>query len=147
MNPSDYPSIQQMLDSLKYLREETFLLDERDETHLWVVSRWIDLLLDDTDYREMRNQPELLDEPDDCGMLVEFLPDLPGIGEGSKYIIEISHQGADDITITISDDCQYDTCKITQKNLYQLARMALVILLQTENLKTRERNKNEHPGK
>lgn len=147
MNPSDYPSIQQMLDSLKYLREETFLLDERDETHLRVVSRWIDLLLDDTDYREMRNQPELLDEPDDYGMLVEFLPNLPGIGEGSKYIIEISHQGADDITITISDDCQYDTCKITQKNLYQLARMALMILLQTENLKTREQNKNERPGK
>ena len=129
---TDHPSIQQMLDSLKYLREETTLLDERD-THLRVVSRWIDLLLDDTDYREMRNQPEFLDEPDDCGMLVEFLPDLPGIGEGSKYIIEISHQGADDITITISDVCQYDTCKITQKNLYQLARMALVILLQTEN--------------
>ena len=135
-----------MLDSLKYLREETTLLDERD-THLRVVSRWIDLLLDDTDYREMRNQPEFLDKPDDCGVLVEFLPDLPGIGEGSKYIIEISHQGADDITITISDDCQYGTCKITQKNLYQLARMALVILLQTENLKTRERNKNGHPGK
>ena len=143
---TDHPSIQQMLDSLKYLREETTLLDERD-THLRVVSRWIDLLLDDTDYREMRNQPEFLDKPDDCGVLVEFLPDLPGIGEGSKYIIEISHQGADDITITISDDCQYGTCKITQKNLYQLARMALVILLQTENLKTRERNKNGHPGK
>lgn len=130
---TDHPSIQQMLDSLMYLREETTLLDERDETHLRVVSRWIDLLLDDTDYREMRNQPELLGKPDDCGMLVEFLPDLPGIGEGSKYIIEISHQGADDITIIISDDCQDGTCKITQKNLYQLARMALVILLQTEN--------------
>lgn len=130
---TDHPSIQQMLDSLKYLREETTLLDERDKTHLRVVSRWIDLLLDDTDYREMRNQPEFLDEPDDCGMLVEFLPDLPGIGEGSKYIIEISHQGADDITITISDNCPYGTCKITQKNLYQLARIALVILLQTEN--------------
>lgn len=143
---TDHPSIQQMLDSLKYLREETTLLDERD-THLRVVSRWIDLLLDDTDYREMRNQPEFLDKPDDCGVLVEFLPDLPGIGEGSKYIIEISHQGADDITITISDDCQYGACKITQKNLYQLARMALVILLQTENLKTREWNKNERPGK
>lgn len=144
---TDHPSIQQMLDSLKYLREETTLLDERDKTHLRVVSRWINLLLDDTDYREMRNQPEFLDKPDDCGVLVEFLPDLPGIGEGSKYIIEISHQGADDITITISDDCQYGACKITQKNLYQLARMALVILLQTENLKTRERNKNERPGK
>ena len=144
---TDHPSIQQMLDSLKYLREETTLLDERDKTHLRVVARWINLLLDDTDYREMRNQPELLDKPDDCGVLVEFLPDLPGIGEGSKYIIEISHQGADDITITISDDCQYGTCKITQKTLYQLARMALVILLRTENLKTRERNKNEHPSK
>lgn len=144
---TEHPSIQQMLDSLKYLREETTLLDERDKTHLWVVSRWIELLLDDTDYREMRNQPEFLDEPDDCGLLVEFLPDLPGIGAGAKYIIEISHQGADDITITISDDCQCGNCKITQKNLYQLARMALVILLQTENFKTRERNKNEHPGK
>ena len=144
---TDHPSIQQMLDSLKYLREETTLLDERDKTHLRVVARWINLLLDDTDYREMRNQPELLDKPDDCGVLVEFLPDLPGIGEGSKYIIEISHQGPDDITIIISDDCQYGTCKITQKNLYQLARMALVILLQAENLKTREQNKNEHPGK
>ena len=131
-----HPSTQQMLDSLKHLREETTLLDEKDEKHLRVVSRWIDFLLDDTDYQEMRNQPELLDKPD-----------LPGIGEGSKYIIEISHQGADDITITISDDCQYGTCKITQKNLYQLARMALVILLQTENLKTREWNKNERPGK
>ena len=144
---TDHPSIQQMLDSLEYLQEETTLLDEEDEKHLRVVSRWIDLLLDDTDYQEMRNQPELLDKPDDYGTLVEFLPDLPGIGEGSKYIIEISHQGPDDITITISDDCQYGTCKITQKNLYQLARMALVILLQTENLKTREWNKNEHPGK
>ena len=144
---TDHTSIQQMLDSLKYLREETTLLDERDKTHLRVVARWINLLLDDTDYREMRNQPELLDKPDDCGVLVEFLPDLPGIGEGSKYIIEISHQGPDDITIIISDDCQYGTCKITQKNLYQLARMALVILLQAENLKTREQNKNEHPGK
>lgn len=95
----------------------------------------------------MRNQPELLGKPDDYGTLVTFLPDLPGIGEGSKYIIEISHQGPDDITITISDDCQYGTCKITQKNLYQLARIALVILLQTENLKTREWNKNERPGK
>lgn len=130
---TDHPSIQQMLDSLKYLREDTTLLDEEDEKHLRVVSRWINFLLDDTDYREMRNQPEFRDKPDDCGMLVEFLPDLPGIGEGSKYIIEISHQGADDITITISDDCQYGTCKITQKNLYQLARMALVILLQIEN--------------
>lgn len=130
---TDHPSIQQMLDSLKYLREDTTLLDEEDEKHLRVVSRWINFLLDDTDYREMRNQPEFRDKPDDCGMLVEFLPDLPGIGEGSKYIIEISHQGADDITITISDDCQYGTCKITQKNLYQLTRMALVILLQTEN--------------
>lgn len=136
-----------MLDSLKYLREETTLLDEKDEKHLRVVSSWIDLLLDDTDYREMRNQPEFRDKPDDCGTLVEFLPDMPGIGAGAKYIIEISHQGADDITITISDDCKYDACKITQKNLYQLARMALVILLQTENLKTRERNKNERPGK
>ena len=144
---TDHPSIQQMLDSLKYLQEETTLLDEKHEKHLRVVSSWIDLLLDDTDYREMRNQPEFRDKPDDCGTLVEFLPDLPGIGEGSKYIIEISHQGADDITITISDDCKYDACKITQKNLYQLARMTLVILLQTENLKTRERNKNEHPGK
>lgn len=144
---TDHPSIQQMLDSLTYLREETTLLDEEDEKHLRVVSRWINFLLDDTDYREMRNQPEFRDKPDDCGMLVEFLPDLPGIGEGSKYIIEISHQGPDDITIIISDDCQYGTCKITQKNLYQLARMALVILLQTENLKTRERNKNGHPGK
>ena len=130
---TDHPSIQQMLDSRKYLREDTTLLDEEDEKHLRVVSRWINFLLDDTDYREMRNQPEFRDKPDDCGMLVEFLPDLPGIGEGSKYIIEISHQGADDITITISDDCQYGTCKITQKNLYQLTRMALVILLQTEN--------------
>jgi len=136
-----------MLDSLKYLWEETTLLDEEDEKHLRVVSSWIDLLLDDTDYREMLNQPEFRDKPDDYGVLVEFLPDLPGIGEGSKYIIEISHQGADDITITISDDCKYDACKITQKNLYQLARMALVILLQAENLKTRERNKNERPGK
>lgn len=144
---TDHPSIQQMLDSLKYLWEETTLLDEEDEKHLRVVSRWIDLLLDDTDYREMLNQPEFRDKPDDYGVLVEFLPDLPGIGEGSKYIIEISHQGAADITITISDDCKYDACKITQKNLYQLARMALVILLQTENLKTRERHKNEHPGK
>lgn len=144
---TDHPSIQQMLDSLKYLQEETTLLDERDKTHLWVVSRWIDLLLDDTDYQEMLNQPEFRDKPDDYGTLVTFLPNLPGIGEGSKYIIEISHQGADDITITISDDCQYDACKITQKNLYQLARMALVILLQTENLKTREWNKNERPGK
>ena len=146
---TDHPSIQQMLDSLKYLWEETTLLDEEDEKHLRVVYRWIDFLLDDTDYQEMRNQPELLDKPDDYGTLVTFLPDLPGIGEGSKYIIEISHQGADDITITItiSDDCQYDACKITQKNLYQLARMALVILLRTENLKTRERNKNERPGK
>lgn len=144
---TDHTSIQQMLDSLKYLQEETTLLDERDEKHLRVVSRWIELLLDDTDYQEMRNQPELLDKPDDYGTLVTFLPDLPGIGEGSKYIIEISHQGADDITITISDDCKYDACKITQKNLYQLARMALVILLQTENLKTREWNKNERPGK
>lgn len=144
---TDHPSIQQMLDSLKYLQEETTLLDKKDEKHLRVVSSWIDLLLDDTDYREMQNQPEFRDKPDDCGTLVEFLPDLPGIREGSKYIIEISHQGAADITITISDDCKYDTCKITQKNLYQLARMALVILLQTENLKTRERNKNEHPSK
>jgi hypothetical protein len=144
---TDHPSIQQMLDSLKYLWEETTLLDEEDEKHLRVVSSWIDLLLDDTDYREMLNQPEFRDKPDDYGVLVEFLPDLPGIGEGSKYIIEISHQGADDITITISDDCKYDACKITQKNLYQLARMALVILLQAENLKTRERNKNERPGK
>lgn len=144
---TDHPSIQQMLDSLKYLREETTLLDEKDEKHLQVVSRWIDLLLDDTDYREMRNQPEFRDKPDDYGTLVTFLPDLPGIGEGSKYIIEISHQGPDDITITISDDCQYGTCKITQKNLYQLARMALVILLQTENLKNGEWNKNERPGK
>lgn len=144
---TDHTSIQQMLDSLKYLREETTLLDEKDEKHLRVVSSWIDLLLDDTDYREMRNQPEFRDKPDDCGTLVEFLPDMPGIGAGAKYIIEISHQGADDITITISDDCKYDACKITQKNLYQLARMALVILLQTENLKTRERNKNERPGK
>ena len=144
---TDHPSIQQMLDSLKYLQEETFLLDERDETHLWMVRRWIELLLDDTDYREMRNQPEFRDKPDDCGTLVEFLPDMPGIGAGAKYIIEISHQGPDDITITVSDDCKYDACKITQKNLYQLARMALVILLQAENLKTRERHKNEHPGK
>ena len=144
---TDHPSIQQMLDSLKYLREETTLLDERDITHLRVVSSGIDLLLDDTDYWEMQNQPEFLDKPDDYGTLVTFLPNLPGIGEGSKYIIEISHQGADDITITISDDCKYGTCKITQKNLYQLARMALVILLQTENLKTREWNKNERPGK
>lgn len=136
-----------MLDSLKYLQEETALLDKKDEKHLRVVSSWIDLLLDDTDYREMQNQPEFRDKPDDYGVLVEFLPDLPGIGVGAKYIIEISHQGADDITITISDDCKYDACKITQKNLYQLARMALVILLQTENLKTRERNKNERPGK
>lgn len=136
-----------MLDSLKYLQEETALLDKKDEKHLRVVSSWIDLLLDDTDYREMQNQPEFRDKPDDYGVLVEFLPDLPGIGAGAKYIIEISHQGADDITITISDDCKYDACKITQKNLYQLARMALVILLQTENLKTRERNKNERPGK
>lgn len=144
---TDHPSIQQMLDSLQYLREETALLDEEDEKHLQVVSSWIDLLLDDTDYREMLNQPEFRDKPDDYGVLVEFLPDLPGIGAGAKYIIEISHQGADDITITISDDCKYDACKITQKNLYQLARMALVILLRTENLKTRERNKNERPGK
>ena len=144
---TDHPSIQQMLDSLKYLQEETALLDKKDEKHLRVVSSWIDLLLDDTDYREMQNQPEFRDKPDDYGVLVEFLPDLPGIGAGAKYIIEISHQGADDITITISDDCKYDACKITQKNLYQLARMALVILLQTENLKTRERHKNEHPGK
>lgn len=144
---TDHPSIQQMLDSLKYLQEETALLDKKDEKHLRVVSSWIDLLLDDTDYREMQNQPEFRDKPDDYGVLVEFLPDLPGIGAGAKYIIEISHQGADDITITISDDCKYDACKITQKNLYQLARMALVILLQTENLKTRERNKNERPGK
>lgn len=43
-----HPSIQQMLDSLKYLREETTLLDEKDEKHLRVVSRWIDFLLDDT---------------------------------------------------------------------------------------------------
>ena len=136
-----------MLDSLKYLREETTLLDEKDEKHLRVVSRWINFLLDDTDYREMLNQPEFRDKPDDYGVLVEFLPDLPGIGEGSKYIIEISHKGADDITITISDDCKYDACKITQKNLYQLARMALVILLRTENLKTRGWNKNERPGK
>lgn len=143
---TDHPSIQQMLDSLKYLWEETTLLDEEDEKHLRVVSRWINFLLDDTDYQEMLNQPEFRDKPDDCGTLVTFLPDMPGIGAGAKYIIEISHQGADDITITISDDCQYDTCKITQKNLYQLARMALVILLQTENLKTRERNKNENPG-
>lgn len=144
---TDHPSIQQMLDSLKYLQEETALLDKKDEKRLRVVSSWIDLLLDDTDYREMQNQPEFRDKPDDYGVLVEFLPDLPGIGAGAKYIIEISHQGADDITITISDDCKYDACKITQKNLYQLARMALVILLQTENLKTRERNKNERPGK
>lgn len=144
---TDHPSIQQMLDSLKYLWEETTLLDEEDEKHLRVVSRWINFLLDDTDYQEMLNQPEFRDKPDDYGVLVEFLPDLPGIGAGAKYIIEISHQGADDITITISDDCKYDACKITQKNLYQLARMALVILLQTENLKTRERNKNERPGK
>lgn len=144
---TDHPSIQQMLDSLMYLREETTLLDEKDEKHLRVVFRWIELLLDDTDYQEMRNQPEFRDKPDDYGTLVTFLPNLPGIGEGSKYIIEISHQGPDDITITVSDDCQYGTCKITQKNLYQLARMALVILLQTENLKTREQNKNEHPGK
>ena len=144
---TDHPSIQQMLDSLKYLQEETALLDKKDEKHLRVVSSWIDLLLDDTDYREMQNQPEFRDKPDDYGVLVEFLPDLPGIGAGAKYIIEISHQGADDITITISDDCKYDACKITQKNLYQLARMALVILLQTEKLKTRERNKNERPGK
>jgi len=144
---TDHPSIQQMLDSLKYLQEETALLDKKDEKHLRVVSSWIDLLLDDTDYREMQNQPEFRDKPDDYGVLVEFLPDLPGIGAGAKYIIEISHQGADDITITISDDCKYDACKITQKNLYQLARMALVILLRTENLKTRERNKNERPGK
>lgn len=144
---TDHPSIQQMLDSLQYLREETALLDEEDEKHLRVVSSWIDLLLDDTDYREMLNQPEFRDKPDDYGVLVEFLPDLPGIGAGAKYIIEISHQGADDITITISDDCKYDAYKITQKNLYQLARMALVILLRTENLKTRERNKNERPGK
>lgn len=27
---TDHPSIQQMLDSLKYLREETTLLDEKD---------------------------------------------------------------------------------------------------------------------
>ena len=79
---TDHPSIQQMLDSLKYLREETTLLDEEDETHLRVVSRWIDLILDDTDYQEMRNQPELLDKPDDYGVLVTFLPDMPGIGEG-----------------------------------------------------------------
>ena len=144
---TDHPSIQQMLDSLKYLQEETALLDKKDEKHLRVVSSWIDLLLDDTDYREMQNQPEFRDKPDDYGVLVEFLPDLPGIGAGAKYIIEISHQGADDITITISDDCKYDACKITQKNLYQLARMALEILLQTEKLKTRERNKNERPGK
>lgn len=144
---TDHPSIQQMLDSLKCLREETTLLDEEDEKHLRVVSRWINFLLDDTDYQEMLNQPEFRDKPDDCGTLVEFLPDMPGVGAGAKYIIEISHQGADDITITISDDCKYDACKITQKNLYQLARMALVILLQTENLKTRERNKNEHPCK
>ena len=144
---TDHPSIQQMLDSLMYLREETTLLDERDETHLWMVPRWIDFLLDDTDCREMRNQPEFRDKPDDCGTLVTFLPDMPGVRAGAKYIIGISHQGPDDITITISDDCQYGTCKITQKNLYQLARMALVILLQTENLKTRERNKNEHPSK
>ena len=144
---TDHPSIQQMLDSLKYLWEETTLLDKKDEKHLRVVSSWIDLLLDDTDYQEMQNQPEFRDKPNDYGVLVEFLPDLPGIGAGAKYIIEISHQGADDITITISDDCKYDACKITQKNLYQLARMALVILLQAENLKTRERNKNEHPGK
>lgn len=144
---TDHPSIQQMLDSLMYLREETTLLDEKDEKHLQVVSRWINFLLDDTDYREMLNQPEFRDKPDDYGVLVEFLPDMPGIGEGSKYIIEISHQGPDDITITISDDCQYGTCKITQKNLYQLARMALVILLQTENLKNGEWNKNERPGK
>ena len=103
---TDHPSIQQMLDSLKHLREETTLLDEEDETHLRVVSRWIDLLLDDTAYQEMRNQPEFLDKPDDYGVLVEFLPDMPGIGEGSKYIIEISHQGADDITITISDHAE-----------------------------------------
>lgn len=144
---TDHPSIQQMLDSLKCLREETTLLDEEDEKHLRVVSRWINFLLDDTDYQEMLNQPEFRDKPDDYGVLVEFLPDMPGVGAGAKYIIEISHQGADDITITISDDCKYDACKITQKNLYQLARMALVILLQTENLKTRERNKNEHPCK
>lgn len=144
---TDHTSIQQMLDSLKYLQEETFLLDERDETHLWMVRRWIELLLDDTDYREMRNQPEFRDKPDDYGVLVTFLPDMPGIGAGAKYIIGISHQGPDDITITVSDDCKYDACKITQKNLYQLARMALVILLQTENLKTREWNKNERPGK
>ena len=144
---TDHPSIQQMLDSLKCLREETTLLDEEDEKHLRVVSRWINFLLDDTDYQEMLNQPEFRDKPDDYGVLVEFLPDMPGVGAGAKYIIEISHQGADDITITISDDCKYDACKITQKNLYQLARMALVILLQTENLKTRERNKNERPGK
>lgn len=144
---TDHPSIQQMLDSLKYLREETTLLDEEDEKHLRVVSSWINFLLDDTDYREMLNQPEFRDKPDDYGTLVTFLPDLPGIGEGSKYIIEISHQGAADITITISDDCKYDACKITQKNLYQLARMALVILLQTENLKNGEWNKNERPGK
>ena len=134
---TDHPSIQQMLDSLKYLREETTLLDEEDEKHLRVVSRWINFLLDDTDYQEMRNQPEFRDKPDDCGTLVTFLPDMPGVRAGAKYIIGISHQGADDITITISDDCKYDACKITQKNLYQLARMALVILLQTENLKTR----------
>jgi len=144
---TDHPSIQQMLDSLKYLWEETTLLDEEDEKHLRVVSSWIVFLLDDTDYQEMQNQPEFRDKPDDYGVLVEFLPDLPGIGEGSKYIIEISHQGPDDITITVSDDCKYDACKITQKNLYQLARMALVILLQAENLKTRERHKNERPGK
>ena len=144
---TDHPSIQQMLDSLKCLREETTLLDEEDEKHLRVVSRWINFLLDDTDYQEMLNQPEFRDKPDDYGVLVEFLPDMPGVGAGAKYIIEISHQGADDITITISDDCKYDACKITQKNLYQLARMALVILLQTEKLKTRERNKNEHPCK
>lgn len=112
---TDHPSIQQMLDSLKYLWEETTLLDEEDEKHLRVVSRWINFLLDDTDYQEMRNQPEFRDKPDDYGVLVEFLPDLPGIGEGSKYIIEISHQGPDDITITVSDDCKYDACKITQK--------------------------------
>ena len=81
---TDHPSIQQMLDSLKYLQEETALLDKKDEKHLRVVSSWIDLLLDDTDYREMQNQPEFRDKPDDYGVLVEFLPDLPGIGAGGE---------------------------------------------------------------
>lgn len=96
---TDHPSIQQMLDSLKYLQEETALLDKKDEKHLRVVSSWIDLLLDDTDYREMQNQPEFRDKPDDYGVLVEFLPDLPGIGAGRNTL---SRSAIKEPTISLS---------------------------------------------